>query len=255
MSHLDSLLKKYATVLPNVQKILFDYLKSKRDPVTKLLPPISSNELLTVLNSAGLQQIQDPELLHELYTSSVSSVLNEVASLTDLNISLISPETVKLSVEGTQVQMASISQRALSNIGSIVQESALIPMSLNTMAEKLKTETNVMLGQAKTLVNTGLAQVQRKSLVSQAQEDSLFLYEGANDSATRPFCKAIVGKVFTKKQIAKLNNKQGLGVLLNGGGYNCRHRWLPVSKEYVKSNGLVLASETDVLKANSEATR
>lgn len=57
-----------------------------------------------------------------------------------------------------------------------------------------------------------------------------FLYVGPNDSKTRSFCSERVGKVFTRKQIEAMDNGQGLSVRTYGGGWNCRHDWVPVTE-------------------------
>lgn len=255
MDNLDMLLEEYMSKLPNMYQELYSFFKNKRDPTSKLIYPTSANEILNIMNSAGLSNLQDQDTLYSIYSSSVASAMEDIPDMSDSNISYVSPETIKLAVEGTQIKMASISQRTISKIEDLIREASLLPIPLSVLSDKLKTETDILIGQAKTLVNTGLAQVQRESLVKQSEEDMLFLYVGSDDKLTRPFCKAIVGKVFSKKQIAKLNNKQGLGVLTNGGGYNCRHRWVPVTLQYVKLQELPLATSEDISEANEKATR
>lgn len=55
-----------------------------------------------------------------------------------------------------------------------------------------------------------------------------FKYVGPLDDKTRPFCRLHVGKVFTTDEIARMDNEQGLPVITNLGGWNCRHEWRPV---------------------------
>jgi len=47
----------------------------------------------------------------------------------------------------------------------------------------------------------------------------------ATQDEPRDFCRKHLGKIYTIEQILKLNNGQGLSVLIYMGGYNCRHRW------------------------------
>ena len=58
------------------------------------------------------------------------------------------------------------------------------------------------------------------------------LYVGPVDSKIRPFCLARVGDIFTVEEIRKMNNGQIPDVLINGGGYNCRHRWIAVDNKF-----------------------
>ncbi len=79
------------------------------------------------------------------------------------------------------------------------------------------------------------------------------LYTGPIDGITRPFCRELVNKVVTDKQLNRLNNNQGLSVITSGGGYNCRHSWSPISNGFVKAAKLDRATPADINRANSKA--
>ena len=81
----------------------------------------------------------------------------------------------------------------------------------------------------------------------------LYLYTGPRDGITRQFCKPLINKVVDDKQMAALNNGQGLPVKLSGGGYNCRHSWSPVSQGFVDAANLTRATAADIAKANQGA--
>lgn len=63
-----------------------------------------------------------------------------------------------------------------------------------------------------------------------------FLYVGDIMGTTRDFCRRRVGRVYTKKQINgwtyKWAGKSG-PAMTHRGGYNCRHHWQPVRKEWM----------------------
>ena len=63
-----------------------------------------------------------------------------------------------------------------------------------------------------------------------------FLYIGDIIATTRDFCRRRVGRVYTKAQIESWNfpwaGKSG-PALTHRGGYNCRHHWQPVRKEWL----------------------
>lgn len=50
-----------------------------------------------------------------------------------------------------------------------------------------------------------------------------FRYSGP--SSDRDFCSIHINKIYHISEILKLDNKQGLLVLIYMGGWNCRHRW------------------------------
>jgi hypothetical protein len=51
-------------------------------------------------------------------------------------------------------------------------------------------------------------------------------YYGDARTNTRPFCRALIGKVLNMTQIEELSNGQGLDVKVFCGGWNCIHSWL-----------------------------
>ena len=83
-----------------------------------------------------------------------------------------------------------------------------------------------------TLYDTSVSIFGRQVEALQAGEDpdTPFLYAGPADQKTRPFCRFRVGKVFTRAAIDNMDNGQIDNVFLTGGGYNCRHTFLEVSK-------------------------
>jgi hypothetical protein len=58
--------------------------------------------------------------------------------------------------------------------------------------------------------------------------EALYAYIGPRDDKNRPFCRDILNqnRLFTLKEIEKMDNEQLNPVFLYGGGYNCRHRWI-----------------------------
>jgi hypothetical protein len=59
-----------------------------------------------------------------------------------------------------------------------------------------------------------------------------YIYLGPVDGLIRPFCMARVGNVYTKEEILDMDNGQIDNVLMTGGGYNCRHKWVAVPDDY-----------------------
>ena len=91
---------------------------------------------------------------------------------------------------------------------------------------------------AQAAVDAGIMGAGRHAVVSAAQAtakadgvDLVYRYVGPKDAKNRPFCRPLVGKTYTEKQIAKMDNGQVGDVFTFAGGYNCRHSWAPVVKE------------------------
>lgn len=138
---------------------------------------------------------------------------------------------------------------------------ALTSLSLEVPADIVMSELEERLkrseGRQLTEVKTRISQYGRSITAAAAAAADLdhYLYTGPLDGLTRPFCKALVGKVVTSEQMRTLNNGQGLNVMTSCGGYNCRHTWSPVSEGFIQAADLDEATTADINKANSKGKR
>ena len=139
--------------------------------------------------------------------------------------------------------------------------SALTSLALEVPVDIVTSELEERLkrseGRQLTEVKTRISQYGRSITAAAAAAADLdhYLYTGPLDGLTRPFCKALIGKVVTSEQMRKLNNGQGLNVMTSCGGYNCRHTWSPVSEGFIQSANLDEASMGDIYKANARGKR
>jgi hypothetical protein len=59
-------------------------------------------------------------------------------------------------------------------------------------------------------------------MVEDMPDDTEFVYVGVNDGKTRPICKSMINAgSLTRAEI----DDQYPGAFIDGGGFNCRHRW------------------------------
>lgn len=84
----------------------------------------------------------------------------------------------------------------------------------------------------RTLYDTSISIYGRQVEALQAgdREEATFAYMGPVDQVTRDFCVEYAGRVLTRAEIDDLDNGQLDNVFLTGGGYNCRHTWIEVSR-------------------------
>jgi hypothetical protein len=91
----------------------------------------------------------------------------------------------------------------------------------------------------KTEITTAVSSFNRSVTFAKAEDLGIdsFRYTGPNDNKTRVFCKGLLKRrpaIYTRSEILALDNGQGLPVSTHGGGFNCRHTWVPVaSKERI----------------------
>jgi hypothetical protein len=99
------------------------------------------------------------------------------------------------------------------------------------LLNELLQELELTLPQVRTIYDTALSEFSRIAVTSTATggDDEPFIYEGPIDGLTRPFCLERAGKVFSRAEIDAMDNGQLDNTLITGGGYNCRHTWIPVA--------------------------
>lgn len=61
--------------------------------------------------------------------------------------------------------------------------------------------------------------------------------------APRPFCRSLLGRVFTVEEIQQMNNGQTSNVFTTGGGFKCRHRWVPIAPTVADENRTPLTQD------------
>jgi hypothetical protein len=119
-----------------------------------------------------------------------------------------------------------------------------------SFSELMKTTTGILLGgkdargrslsaYATQWANDGVMNYHQSVTLKKAKDASLvtFLYYGDIITTSRQFCIDRVGKVFSKKQIESWDGMVWSGksgpALTYRGGYNCRHHWHPIKKDWV----------------------
>ncbi len=81
---------------------------------------------------------------------------------------------------------------------------------------------------ARTLANTSLNTYSRsveRAMAEQDPPDQRYVYEGPSDDRTRDECLAMLAA--GELTLAEIDS-QFPGAFVDGGGYNCRHSWVPV---------------------------
>jgi hypothetical protein len=103
---------------------------------------------------------------------------------------------------------------------------------VDLILQDLFDEIDASEAQIRTLYDTSVSIFGRQVEALQAGDDpeAVFAFMGPADKKNREFCRQHVGKVYTRADIDQLDNGQIDNVFLTGGGYNCRHSWIEVSK-------------------------
>ena len=105
------------------------------------------------------------------------------------------------------------------------------------LKERVASKISLSPRRVETIVGTALASFNRSILVTMAEdlpESQLWQYHGPLDEKTRPICRVMLSeRGITQEEI----DARYPGALIDGGGFNCRHRWLPErSDRTIRSN-------------------
>jgi len=135
--------------------------------------------------------------------------------------------------------------------------SAAVGETLDEVVSRIVEEEDRRVSGAVTEAKTRMAEFDRaaqEEAVLQAERagaDLVRVYLGPLDGVTRPFCRPLVGKAVTRRQIQGLSNGQtAVSPLFAGGGYNCRHSWVAMTPDEVRRAGIPLATPSDISAAN-----
>lgn len=122
-----------------------------------------------------------------------------------------------------------LGQHASGEIARGIIMSTVAGASRADLIENVKLSVDAKLvNYACTYADTALATYDREAhwQMCEAAGVEKFVYIGPKDLRKRPFCLKLLGKVFTKAQIATMNNGTRLmPVSKFGGGWNCRDCW------------------------------
>lgn len=122
-----------------------------------------------------------------------------------------------------------------------------VKIAIKQLEENLKNATGREIAEAKLKI----AEMNRSLTAISAEAAGLeyFYYSGPKDAITRPFCRKLIGKVVSSNDMKNLNNGlTGSSALMQGGGYNCRHSWTAVSKEFCDKLNLQILTSSEVKK-------
>lgn len=224
-----------AKALRDAEREILRALKDEQ-PRTAIVKTAQANQLRTELRDA-LRRAGYDDLAEVAYGTPLDRIATEM-----LATRRIAQESARLTA-GITVRLEAIRQLS---IGDLLDEGDELARALwqsavrglfggrsrDAILEDLVHHLDRSQAHLETLYDTTVSIYGRQVEALQAGDDpdATFLYLGPHDERNRPFCRARVGKVFTRAAINEMNNGQLDNVFLTGGGYNCRHMFTEVSK-------------------------
>jgi len=118
----------------------------------------------------------------------------------------------------------------LDNMGAIIKKEVVNGIiagnPTSTVLEAVRGQGALSRRQLQTVIDTAMNEYSRsvtKIMIDKMPADVEYQYIGALDEKTRPKClEMMAAGNLTRKEIER---RFGSEVFINGGGYNCRHKW------------------------------
>ena len=207
-------------------------------------PDLSPNDLVI-----WIRQLPMESLITDTLGFSGDIAALEAAQLQMLqNFEQVAPITPAVVQSLIDVNQATFMQYVTTMSGVIRQEmvkAVLAGVPKNQFVNRIADLAGQTLsrGQVKTIVDTALKTFTRQVNAAMALEmpaDTKYIYVGITDEKTRDVCLAMItAGALTKEEIIQ----KFPGSWVDGGGFNCRHRWAPQTEFSQKFQDPVTANQ------------
>ena len=187
---------------------------------------LSTEEILAII--AGLS-IADYWIQDLLMQGAIDSYLNATGLMLDDMVKFGKISEIEL-LAFRKVQESSIitySTRLGEEVRLGLSEGLSQGLKGKELRERIATKVSLTPRRVESVVATALASYNRSIVMVMGEDlpdDESWYYHGPLDGKTRPICRVMlsVGGL-TKAEV----ESQFPGALVDGGGFNCRHQWLP----------------------------
>lgn len=254
-------LKKLMTAWGESDDLLDDLFGEMAPALDKMRKDLAKAIEALPRNADGTIRDAPDDLLKEIeaqgtYLDALGGILPKVAGTTAPTLGEVGLEvpTVSRRAQMTFAKRAKAAVKDVfgslnSGLSGLLAQASTSPIPADKLASMAAQLADQPLAQASTLANTALAGMQREVTAQAAEglpggaDDALYLYLGPVDATTRPFCRKYAGKAMTGKELSKIKNGQKLAVKSYGGGYNCRHSIIPISRAYAEASDIEILGE------------
>ena len=213
----------------NLRRILRD-LKSGKENAKQAAAILGS--LRTALESAGLKE--ELNKIDKIYGKQLNNIADTFRDIKEPGgiFSAADVDSLEALINFDESVIANKVYQVTDSLSSTIMRQVITGARID-VDELILNFGATAANQITTELNTATSGFYRSVTQSKAKELGVdfFAYVGPDDAITRPFCDERVNKIYTRAQIAKWDNGTNLPADVYGGGYNCRHDFLPMTKE------------------------
>tara|TARA_Y100001963_G_scaffold57378_1_gene80289 strand:+ start:2973 stop:3689 length:717 start_codon:yes stop_codon:yes gene_type:complete len=221
-NYIDGVADTIATQVETLQKeMVRDLLKLSKDRRFR-----SIDEFLLAIDELNIEQIVliKAQNIINGYNVAHTQILADMTLFAE-----VTENTLQALTNFSQSSFADSLGRMGGVIKNEIVKGALGEATEQGILQAIQQQAGLSNAQMKTLVTTGLNDYSAsvgKIMIDEAPDNTKFRYVGAIDDRTRDLCLQIwEAGAMTEKEI---KSRFGSTVLVERGGFNCRHQWLPV---------------------------
>ena len=187
---------------------------------------LEAQEFVRLIEGLDIKQIVNAKSANaiSLYVSSHAGILESIEGFAE-----ITEETLQALVNFNAESLLNDIDNIAVNIKREVMKGAIVGVGKEGVLDELRKLTNMSEPQLKTIIDTGMNEYSRsvtRIMMEDMPDDTKYVYIGPTDEKTRTECLQMVASgEQTLEQINSFSKQFGRDVLINGGGYNCRHKW------------------------------
>lgn len=184
-------------------------------------------DLQSALSASGFDDIA-----HDFGQAAIE-MAHEVQGLDIVQFTDADASALQAALQVKYDQWGALSQDAQDELRGMLAKNAVTPVSASDLAAELADYLEGdFKAHAATYIETALHAQIRATWAQVGRGmggDVTYHYEGPDDDRTRDFCAEQLdsGQDLTEEEIHALDNGQDLDAFEFGGGWNCRHQWVP----------------------------
>jgi len=209
-----------------ITKILMQVQEKTIAELFALKGNLEAQEFVRLIEGLDIKQIVNAKSANAiaLHVAGHSTMLESIEGFAD-----IAEETLQALVRFNAESLINDIDNIAVNIKKEVIKGAIAGVGRNGVLQELRKLTNMSEAQMKTIIDTGMNEYSRsvtRIMMDEMPDDTKYVYIGPTDEKTRVECLEMVASgEQTLEQINVFSKQYGRDVLINGGGYNCRHKW------------------------------
>lgn len=148
-------------------------------------------------------------------------------------------DSIARSVSGVLDDVSTVFGDAASDVRAAIDRGLNTSAPLGDLVENVRAKLDTTFARAQVAVETAIRGSARMTLIQQAErgadaadEAIVYLYDGARpDGKIREFCAEHFGKCYSLAALKRMDNGTSLPVVPYAGGFSCRHRLVPMTRD------------------------